>query len=369
MPRRTRSFRLATLMVLIAAVAVGLGALRDRSSARTAWSREIRDPDEMIRASARLRASLHAVPGLSRRDEARALVDALDDRDPGVRLDAMAALRDSDPLPARAVPKLATLARDPVPYVRAHAAHALGSAFDPGVAGPGPAARLLPMLADPEPTVRCAAVRALGDVVARSPRADPLAIRPIVARLGDADADVRVAAAAASERVGRGSEGLPALESFVLTHRDDDCQLAFPVLEALAGRSDEAVRVLVARALFPGDGPSGAVLGGLSRLAARGERDRRRVEGLAPGVGPDQGADRRAAAALVLGEIGSARSAVPILIEAASHPDWRVRRVAVRHLAALRPYGPAVLQALRGVADRDDAYPVRDLAAQALDDR
>jgi len=89
----------------------------------------------------------------------------------------------------------------------------------------------------------------------------------------------------------------------------------------------------------------------------------------APGVGPDQGADRRAAAALVLGEIGSARSAVPILIEAASHPNWRVRRVAVRHLAALRPYGPAVLQALRGVADRDDAYPVRDLAAQALDDR
>ncbi len=367
MPRRIRSLRVATLMALVAAIAVGLGIYRDRTSPRRRWVESLRSADPEFRQMERFMASYGSIPGLSRRDAGRALVDELGDRDPEFLCFALAALRDLDPLPASAVPTLAALTRANDPEIRASAVHALGAAFDPGVREAGPAALLLLRLADPDSRVRVAAVLALDEVIVRSGRFEESAISSLSALLKDPEPQVRLDAALTLTRVGRGLEILPTIDAFVFFHGHGDCRTAFRVLDALAGRSDEALRILVARAYLPGDEPDPEVLRILVRVAAGSEADRRRVIARALDVDPGQGLHRRAGAALVLGAIGAGRLAVPMLIEATRHPEWTVRRSAVRHLAELRPPDPAAVEALRVVAESEKADVIRDLAARALE--
>jgi len=89
---------------------------------------------------------------------AGALLGALHERDPAVRWRVAYAL-EKLPLPARVVPAVTPLLRDPDPLVRAHAARTLGREKSPLATG-----ALLAALDDPDPAVVVNAVRALQGV-------------------------------------------------------------------------------------------------------------------------------------------------------------------------------------------------------------
>lgn len=143
-----------------------------------------RDPDPAVRS-----AAVAAASELSPADELAAIVaPALEDPDPAVRAGAAAAiLRQGRDRRAREVVRALAASRDPEDRARAIDV-AGGSGDAPALVGEG--------VADPAAPVRAAAARALGGM-------DPaVAVDPLVGLLGDEDASVRAAAAAALGRIG-----------------------------------------------------------------------------------------------------------------------------------------------------------------------
>ena len=123
---------------------------------------------------------------------APALIAALDDREPRLRLAAVGALRGMEPPPADARAALAGRLHDADTDVRAQAADALGHF------GASAVPDLVTAFDDPDPSVRASAASALRFIGAPA----RTAARALVARLGDPAAAVRVNAAAALAAVG-----------------------------------------------------------------------------------------------------------------------------------------------------------------------
>jgi HEAT repeat protein len=224
-------------------------------------------------------------------------------------------------------------------------------------------------------SVRESAVEALGRI------GDAEAVPGLLAALGDANADVREAAAAAL-----GEIGAPAVPGLLAALRDADADVreaaakalgeigdaaAVPGLLAALGDAEANVREAAAKALGQ-IGDAAAVPGLLAALrdadadvrraaAALGEiGDAAAVPGLLAAL-RDADADVRRAAAAALGEIGDA-AAVPGLLAALGDADWNVRAAAARALGLIgAPAVPGLLAALR-----DADWRVRWAAAKAL---
>ena len=98
--------------------------------------------------------------------------------------------------------------------------------------------------------------------------------------------------------------------------------LAYPAdrallaLMALAVRSDGAAAALVDELAVDRDGYPGRVFDALAWVAQKGEEAHKRVRTLAAKALESDDADLRYAASLVMAQIGSGPSAVPVLIEA-----------------------------------------------------
>ncbi len=170
---------------------------------------------------------------------ADALVAALGDRDPQVRWRVAYAL-EKLPLPARVVPAVAPLLRDPDPLVRAHAARTLGREKS-ALASPA----LLPALEDGDPAVVVNAVRAIQQVAdGTSPGTGAALMRLLSHR----DPYVRVTAATALG------------DSFVWAAADADGDALREALKLGITDSDFATRGACGRALIVRQGLSGLTL-------------------------------------------------------------------------------------------------------------
>lgn len=213
---------------VVLAAARALGAIGGPAvSPLLARLRDDTEPNRTFAGHALSRMAASATP---------ALLAAIDDPDPRIRVAVVGALRTMDPPPADAVPALAKRVVDPDAEVRLQTADALGHFGAPAVAvllpalddadprvrasvasafrAIGPAAReatatLRAHLDDPAPSVRLNAAAALGAIGAD----DAATVNALAAALGDGDHTVRWGAAQALGRLGpAASAARPSLE-------------------------------------------------------------------------------------------------------------------------------------------------------------
>lgn len=190
------------------------------------------------------------------------------------------------------------------------------------------------------------------------PKAVPAA-PALVAALGDADANVRAAAAEALGAIGpAASEGYSGLVAH-LKH-------GVPVIRALAKFGSDARQAeaeLIARL---GD-PDPAIRWNAARALGKIHAGPAGIEALVRAC-TDKVPEVREHAAEALGDIGPpAASAVPALTGLLSDENFKVRRDSARSLGKIGPAAKAAAEALRKLAT-DPEQSVRAAAAQALKD-
>jgi HEAT repeat protein len=237
---------------VVIAAASGLGAIGGAAVAPVlARMRTDAEPDRTFASYALARMRPSAVP---------ALLAALDDPDPRIRVAIIGAIRGMEHPPADALPAIAARLTDGDGDVRVQAADALGR-FGAKAVAPAVTA-----LADDDAAVRASAASALRQIGApardRAPdlrghvsdsearvrlsavsalaaiRADDAeTVRALIAALGDSDPTVRVGAILALERLGKSADARPEL---VRAAQDANAVVRTTATESLAALPDAA---------------------------------------------------------------------------------------------------------------------------------
>ena len=264
------------------------------------------------------------------------LVKSLNDLDDEVRAKSAGALgRLGDP---RAVPHLLDrLLTDPIPFVRARIAGALGQ-----FAGDEVIERLVRSLGDPAWWVRMRSVEALEQIGAR-------AERPLLMALDDVDPEIRIRSAVSLERLGVPARIIRQIASGDPPPDAEETLVRF----AIAGAKEMLAEHL--------DHPSPAVRVAVVRAARRAGRRELEAD-LANTARKDSDAGVRAAAIEALRAI-SARGSLPVAVDALGDTDENVRAEALGFIGDL---GSAEISpALLAKVD-DPIVRVRAGVAQAL---
>ncbi len=236
------------------------------------------------------------------------LVKSLNDLDDEVRAKSAGALgRLGD---VRAVPHLLDrLLTDPIPFVRARIAGALGQ-----FAGDEVIERLVRSLGDPAWWVRMRSVEALEQIGAR-------AERPLLMALDDVDPEIRIRAAVSLERL-----GVPARIIRQIAAGDPPADAEETLVRfAVAGAKEMLAEHL--------DHPSAAVRVAVVRAARRAGRRELEAD-LAKTARRDADAGVRAAAVEALRAL-SARDSLPVAVEALGDADENVRSEALGFIGDL----------------------------------
>jgi HEAT repeat protein len=336
---------------------------------------------ETVAKTARASTRLAAIAALGRIAESKpALVAAalgrlLHDKVPDVRAVAAGALGDVLAHRAEAgheaTAALRSATRDPDPAARRRAAEALGRAR--GALGAGAAKALAAFVGDADASVRVSAAAALGELGAAAKGSPAFA-----ALVGDKDPTVRVAGRKAAQQVGPGAGDIDRVlvASFAaapVAERVDIATTAAVVgaplsLRAAFGDPEAGVRRAAAEHAAALDEAQAPVLvaaladadPAVKLAAVRGLIGGRAARPLAQAArGPDL--DVRVAALEALGQVGGSE-AREALEAAAADGSERVRVAAMRGLAGLGPAAAELLERALGDASCD----VREAAVTGL---
>jgi HEAT repeat protein len=350
----------------------------------------LRDPDPTVRVRAAL--GVRSVLLQSNDDDARVLLEALAGRDVGLRRLAAAALTDNVRRPEVRAALLRAL-DDDSPEVRVAAVNAFGHL---GKDGADELPLLLERAADPDVNVRRAAVVAAGQVSKALPETQPETARRLLALLvAERDRTTRRQALHALNRLDPERVAdlvLPRMVPAFVQKKDEDLRdlaedylagsgpravpYLIPLVSAAGVDTDTRVQVLdilseagpEVKAALPALAqalrhPDPVVRGAAVRCAARCEADGvpLLVEALAA---PDR--DTRLLAARYLPGLGAAaRPALPRLLELAGSRDTEARVIAFNAVQQIQADDPAVL-ATMVKALRDEDPDLRRMAVEGL---
>lgn len=345
-------FRTTSLLLLVAVIALGLGAWKAYWTPNRVWRRAIHQDDRIGRDNAWGEAMTGRIPGLGRKETTEEVAAALEDSDDQVAESAVEVY----PFVEKAAPAAAsTLARrllDGNPNIRRLAASSIRLTVRPDGSGRDQAVPpLIAALEDPDAGVRRQAALSLADIglrVGHSRAYSP--DRALRNRLDDPDPSVRLAVALALARSSGGDEAVPMLANFIQGHRDEncprrDCSIAFEALMVLAVRSDRAMSALIEGVYVEDRGESGESLVAIGAVVVDDRRGRTRMIARAKALGRSQDPDHRLSAALALAWIDEAKDAVPGLVEAIDRGSMNARRragatlqkIAFAHPEVVRP--------------------------------
>jgi hypothetical protein len=367
-------FRTASLLLIVALIALGLGALKAYLSPARTWRRAIHQQDPYIRGGAWSQARSGRIAGLGPKETLEEVAAALEDADNEAARVAVTTYTLLEPDAALAASRLALRLLDSDPSVRQVAAFSIRQVVRPDGSGRELAVpALIAALDDPEAGVRFAAACSLGDIgyrVGHSPSMLPEgALRR---RLGDSEIPVSLAAALALARCGGGEEAVPLLAGYLEGHRDEGCPLvhcsiAFEALMVLAVRSDRAASVLIEGVYREGRGESSETLAALAAVAVDDHRARERMIARAKADLINPSAEYRLSASLTLARIGQGQDAVPGLVEALDQGTPRAKVCAVATLRRLAMEDP---DSIRAVLDNSTvAQGTRDALRMLLPSR
>ncbi len=313
----------------------GLGGRLTPAQAEAVAAR-LGDADRQVR-----KAAVEALKGLGGRltpAQVDAVAARLGDEHWDVRKAAAGALKGwGERLTPAQVEAVAARLGDEDKYAREAAVQALG-----GLGGRLTPAQdaVLARLGDEDWWVREAAMEALRGL---GERLTPAQVEAIVARLGDANQDVRVRWAAARALKGLGERLTPAqAEAVAARLGDEDRDVREAAVEALGGLGERLTAAQVDAVLARlGDGESGVRRAAVEALGGLGERlTPAQVEAVAAWLGDEDSGVRRAAVE-ALGGLGERLT--PAQVEAVlarlGDEDWWVREAAVQALKKLYHVG------------------------------
>ncbi len=278
-----------------------------------------------------------------------------------VRLEATRTLSRIDRAAAKqAVPMLVELLSHEEWQVRVRAAHALGEADDAAAKQAAP--MLVEALSHGEWQIRQEAAQALGEI--NEAIADAPAFSALVAAVDDDDSDVRRAAREALDKLD-GAMAIPVLVE-ALSHEESRVRMEAARMLARVDRAavEQAVPMLIealSRGRWRVRQGAAETLGEIDEAAAE-----QAVPTLVLALG-DPTPDVRQAAKETLEKFDGAVT-VPVLVEALSNEEWRVRVEAARTLtsvdrAAAEQAVPMLVEVLSHVE-----WQARQEAAQVLDE-
>ena len=270
-----------------------------------------------------------------------ALIEAVSDENPGVRLSAVGTLgKLMDPRAVQAL--IEALRRDPDPKVRAMAAWALGQIEDPAAVS----ALTTALREDDDLGVRVQAAEALGDIE------DVSAIDALGAAVRDPSVEVRRAAVDAL-----GNMDDPRIVPLVLPSlRDDDVEVRRSAADALGNNeSPQAVEPLIAATR---DSDLEVRISAIDALGNQGDPRARAalLEALR-----DERAEVRREAIEAIGNL-ELTAAPPEVIDAVRDPDREVRYSAVDAIGNFEDPAavPVLLEIVRASTDRELQYEALD---------
>ncbi|HKY60740.1 MAG TPA: HEAT repeat domain-containing protein [Gemmatimonadota bacterium] len=270
-----------------------------------------------------------------------ALITALSDDDPNVRLSAAETLgKFGDPRAVQAL--IQALRQDPDPKVRAMAAWALGEIEDPAAVS----ALSTALREDDDPVVRVHAAEALGNIE------DALAIGV----LGDAVKDTEVQVRRAAVEALGNMDDARVVPLIVPSLRDDDVQVRRSAADALGNNeSAAAVEPLIAATRDPD------IEVRISAIQALGNQGDARAEAVLLDALADERADVRREAIDAIGNLDLGRAPRQV-IDAVRDPDREVRYEAVDALGNFEDPAavPVLLEIVRGSTDRELQYEALD---------
>jgi HEAT repeat protein len=389
MPR----FRMMTLLGLIAAIAVGLGAWREYSSPRAVWRRASRNEESNIRRWTWDSILQGRIPGLTPEESVAEIHVALEDPDRDVRTFAMRHYPGFPVATREAFARLAPWLREGEDEQdRESATRAVGLIAERGEDGldlvmPG----LLRSLESPRGSVplRRAALDSLAWIAHRYPARHDALLDLISIRLEDPNEDVRLAAALALSRTDEEGLAYPILKAYFLAHLDEldpkglapiPFRSAIVALGEIAGQSDEAAQFLLSQVYRKGEGfwydeddlqdigDWFVATTAIDRwLPYRGTPGRARIDALAREALDGDDPDLRLGAAFVLRGAGMGPRLVPEWLAALHHEKWFVRWQAAGNLSEFGLAHPSVIPALRE-ASNDPNAEVRMMVAASLRD-
>ncbi len=316
-------FRTASLLLLVAWIALGLGAWKAYWSPNRIWRRAIHQPDQIGRGNAWGSAMSGRIAGLGRKETIEEVAATLEDTDDEAAASAVEVYPFVERDAPTAASRLALRLLDGQPSIRRRAASSLRLTVRPDGSGREQAVPpLIAALDDPDAGVRRQAALTLAEIgyrVGHSPSISPE--KALRSRLDDAAPSVRIAAALALARSGGGEEAIPMLAGAVQGHRDEncpmvDCTLAFEALMVLAVRSDRAASALIEGVYREDRGQSAETLTALAAVVVDDRRAKARMIARAKALRTDASPERRLSAALALARIDEHRDAVPGLVEA-----------------------------------------------------
>ncbi len=281
-------------------------------------------------------------------DRAR-LVELLDQPDPKIRREAIAALTGFGPAALEPLLKHAQQAEaeDQLDLIEAIARW--GSAAETALPW------LIELSGGSDPVLKRAATGALGSFTTAGPKA----AEPLIALLSDGDASVRAEAAEALGRVGQpGDEAT--LEALLAHLADPDEWVRLAVIDTLGHWAQGGAPLLPKLLAALGDVDAAVAARAVTHLAELGPQ-------AAPGLVTALEDERaRPWAVILIAELGpAAAEAVPALLEAATDPRPEVRREALLALGKFPDAASRVVPiAMANLADED--LTVRYAAAGAL---
>ncbi len=326
--------------------------------------------------------------GWKARDAIPALVEALGDRDPALRLAAAEALWIIERRPERVLPTLIA-AVQPGGEKAVRRDKDEGRDTDRGWAMSllgeiGPQARqtipaVAQALGDPDPELRCRAPEALWRIEGRPERLVPTLIALVECREEDAPEGatwwdpsyIRCRAAALLGAIG--PEARQAVPALIQAIKDQDSVLCVPAIDALAEMGLEGKQAIPAIVGHLGDQraatvvpiPHGIQFVGETAWIALGKMGPDAAIPLIPAL-KHKDKNVRMRAALALHDLGpQAKPAVGALAAALKDPEEEVRRYASRALGGIGPEARAAIPAIVEVID-DPEWVVRMEAAPAL---
>jgi HEAT repeat protein len=304
-------FQTSGLLILIALVALGLGAWKAYWSPQRLWRRAIHQSNPAGRDHAWGAARSGKIAGLGRKASVEAVAATLEDANEETAAEAVRAYPLIEPEAAVSATKLALRLHDASPNIRRLAAASLRHVVRPD--GTGRAQVVPPLIAaleDRDPGVRRQAALSLGEIGDRvgHSTADP-PDEALRRRLGDGDRSVRLAAALALARGNGGDEAIPVLAEFLREHprrdcRQPDCALGFEALMVLAARSDRAASTLIEGVYRDGEGRSEEAMAAVAGTVANDHHARVRMVARAREATKASSAEVRTCGLLVLKRIG-----------------------------------------------------------------
>ncbi|HUY20487.1 MAG TPA: HEAT repeat domain-containing protein [Candidatus Binataceae bacterium] len=284
------------------------------------------------------------------------LRQALKNKNPQVRLAAVAALQMRQGAAKAAAPELAEALKDSNPNIRALAADDLSRIGPPAkIAVPA----LSAVLNDPVRYVRDSAAYALAKIDPTDKASVPILIEAL-----RSDQSVQHwGAVEALGGMGRNAlDATPMLELQLATNQQPSFRAAIAkVLGPIAGAS---AAPSLARALT-GDQDPRVRVAALSAITALGPDGAAAIPALVKALGDGDRRIRDGAAETLA---GLGKSATPALIAALRNRDLYIREWAIRALGKSKPVAPEVLQTLTPVAFNDQSRSVRVAAITVLTD-